>query len=197
MLGIDDTLAHGAGDEGAMVDPLAVIVPGILMGIEMDEGQRTVLGGMRLQQWPCNEMIATEREEESARGNDFRGFGLDQSRRLLVTAVVEQHIAVIHHRHLFEQIARKRILRIVVEDRRGAPDRLRPETGARPVRNRCIEGNAQHDGIGALHILAVAAAHEGQRARIGRIRRGATYSLGRKRVVDRFARHALPYLSNP
>ena len=88
-------------------------------------------------------------------------------------AGVEQAIAIVDHRHCLEQLAVEGILRIVVEDRRGAADRLRPEARARPVGHRGVEGDTPHDRVRALDVLGVAPSHEGERACIGRVIRAA------------------------
>ena len=41
-VGIDDAFADGAADEGAVVDALAVVVPGVLMRVELHQRQRAV-----------------------------------------------------------------------------------------------------------------------------------------------------------
>jgi len=65
-VGIDDTFIDGATDERTMVDALAVVRPGVLMGVELHQRQRPVDGGMRLEQRPGDEMVAAERQQESA-----------------------------------------------------------------------------------------------------------------------------------
>ena len=65
-VGIDDALAHGARDEGAVVDALAVVEPGVLMRVELHQRQRAVDRGMRLQQRPGDEVVAAERQQEGA-----------------------------------------------------------------------------------------------------------------------------------
>ena len=65
-VGIDDAVLDGAADEGAVVDALAVVGPGVLMGVELHQGQRSMNGGMRLEQRPGDEMVAAERQQEGA-----------------------------------------------------------------------------------------------------------------------------------
>ncbi len=142
-------------------------------------------------------MVAAERQQERAGSQNPAGFALDGRRRLLMVAVVEQAIAVVDHRHRLEQVAAKRILRIVVEDRRRAPDRLRSETRPRPVRHRRVEGNAPDHGIGALGILGIAAAHEGEGAGIGRIACRAGRLACDESVIDRRRRHPWSFSAAP
>ena len=44
--GIDQALARRAADEGAVVDAAFLVGPGVLMRIELDEGEGAVDGGM-------------------------------------------------------------------------------------------------------------------------------------------------------
>jgi hypothetical protein len=48
-------------------------------------------------------------------------------------AVVEQAVAIVDDCEIFEQITLERILRVIVENGRCAPDGLRAETRAGPV----------------------------------------------------------------
>ena len=41
-VGIDDAVAHRARNEAAVVDALAVVGPGVLVGVELDQRQRPV-----------------------------------------------------------------------------------------------------------------------------------------------------------
>ena len=188
---------HGAGDEGAVVDALAVVVPGVLMRVELHQRQRAVHGGVRLEQRPGDEMIAAERHQESAALQDPGGLALDRAGRLLVVADVEQAVAVVDHRQRLEQVAVERILRVGIEDRRGPADRLRAETGARPVGDGGIERDAPHDRVGALHVLGIFAPHEGQRPGIGRIARNGRWAFRGERMVDRSSSHRAPPVARP
>src|SRR5437867_3352970 len=90
---------------------------------------------------------------------------------------------------MFEQVARERVLRIIVEDRRGATDRLRPEARAGTIGDGGVKGNAPYHGVRAPHVLGVFAPHERQRAGIGRLERRARLGTGGEGVVDLFVRH--------
>ncbi len=186
---IDQPLAHGAGDEGAVIDPASVVEPGVLMGVEMHERERTMLGGMGFEQRPGDEMIAAERKQEGAAVENGAGLPLDCRRCLGVIAIVKQAVAIVDHRHLGEEIAMERILRIVVEDRRCATDCLRPEAGARPIGGRGIKRDTPDDGVRALKILGEAAAHEGKRAGKGRVGGRRRQVRGGEGVIDGFIGH--------
>ena len=90
--------AHGARHEGAVVDALAVVVPGVLMRVELHQRQRAVDRRMRLQQRPGDEMVAAERQQEGAGLQDLGRLALDRARRLLVVAAVEQAVAIVDRR---------------------------------------------------------------------------------------------------
>ena len=90
---------------------------------------------------------------------------------------VERDVAVIDRGELAENVDPEGVLRVAVEDRRGAADRLRPEAGARPVRHRHVERDAEDREIHAGQVAAVAPAHEGERAGIGRVGRAALQRL--------------------
>jgi hypothetical protein len=126
-------------------------------------------GGVRLEQWKGDEMIAPQRHEMHAGLEDGGGLGLDGGADFERSRIFEGAIAVVHDREVRERINAERVLRIAVEDRRGAPDRLRPEARPGPVRGGGIERNAPDHRVDAVKVAAVAAAHERQHAAIGRL----------------------------
>ncbi|SUW28380.1 Uncharacterised protein [Brucella abortus] len=99
-------------------------------------------------------------------------------------AIVEQAVAIIDDSEILEKITLERILRIVVEDRRGAPDRLRAEACAGPVGNGGIERNAPDNCFRAFERLGVSAPHEGQDARMGWVGGRTGQAAGSDRMVD-------------
>jgi hypothetical protein len=105
-------------------------------------------------------MIAAEREQFRPRTNDLRRLRLDRARHVGHATVVDAAVAPIDDRQLLKWIETERILRVAIEDRRRAADRLRPETRTRPIRSRGIEGHAPHGNIHAFEIARVATAHE-------------------------------------
>src|SRR4051794_8168784 len=114
-------------------------------------------------------MIAAERQQKSAAIEDRFRLPLDRRRRLLMIAVVEQAISIIDDGHFSEEIAVKRILRVVVEDRRRAADCLWPEARPRPVGCRSVKGNTPDDGVNALERFGETPTHERERAGKSRI----------------------------
>ncbi|MNL18445.1 hypothetical protein D3C87_1395890 [compost metagenome] len=185
-IGIDQTIAHGACHEGTMVNAFAVVEPGILMRIEMHQRQRAVLCHMRLQQRPGDEMVAAKRQQIIRLGDDLARFLFDCIRRFPVIAVVEQAVAIIDGRHMGEKIAGEGILRVVVENRGGAADRLRPEACTRPVGCRRIEGDTPDGRRYALEDLGIFAPHEGEDTRMGRVGRSRCQRCCGEGMVDGF-----------
>ena len=59
---IDDALGGGAGKHGAMVEPCAVIRPGVTMGVELHQRQRAMLFRMRPEQRIGHRMITAKAE---------------------------------------------------------------------------------------------------------------------------------------
>ncbi len=82
---------------------------------------------------------------------------------------VERDVPMIDGGDVFENVEAEGVLRVAVEDRRSAADRLRTEAGARAVGDRHVERHAENGEVDAGQVAAVAAAHEGKRAGIGRV----------------------------
>ena len=85
----------GAADERAVRDAAVVVEPGVLVGVELDERQRAVDGGMRLQQRIGDEVIAAQRKELRAGGDDRARLRLDRGGEFHRLAVVEIRVAVV------------------------------------------------------------------------------------------------------
>ena len=98
---------------------------------------------------------------------------------------VERDVAVVDRGEVVEDVEAERILRVAVEDRRGAADRLRAEARARPVGHGHVERDAEDGEIDAGQVAAVAPPHEGERAGIGRVVRAALQRGGAEGVIDR------------
>ena len=114
-------------------------------------------------------MVAAEAHQMHACRQDRRCLGRDVARDLGMAAVVEAAVAIVDHGECGERVTAERVLRVAVEDGRGPPDRLRPEAGARAVGDGGVERDAPDRDVDPSEIAAVAAAHEGQRAAIGRL----------------------------
>ena len=181
--GIDEPLGHGARHESAVRHFRAVVVPGVLMGIELHEGERPMGRRMGAQQRQGDEMIAAERHQMDARFDDLAGLRLDRRRGLREPLIFEETIAAIDHCERFERIAPGGILRIAVEGRRRPSDRRRSEPRPRPVRGRAVERHAPDRNLGLGEVLAVAPPHERRHSGEGRFIRP---SLERPRhgIVD-------------
>ncbi|MDT4858736.1 hypothetical protein D3C86_1833820 [compost metagenome] len=61
-------------------------------------------------------MIAAKRQQKRIRFENLRGFPFYRCRRLIMIAVIKETVAVVDDSEIFEQIALKRILRIVIEN---------------------------------------------------------------------------------
>jgi hypothetical protein len=166
---IDDALAHGARHEGAVRQLLAVVRPGVLVRIELDESERPILGRVSLQERPGDEVVAAQREEVHIGIEHAPHLRRNGIRDRVGAMKIERDVAVVHNGEFPEDVDPERILRIAVEDGRGAADRLRPEAGARAVGDGHVERDAEHGEIHAGEVAAVTAAHERQRAGIGRV----------------------------
>ena len=143
------------------------------MGVELDEGEGPVALGMGPEEGVGDEVVAAEGDEARAASDDLPRLRGDRCGNRRRPAVVERAVAVVDHGEGGERVDAERILRIAVEDRRGTPDRLRPEAGARPVGDGAVEGDAEDHRIDPGELPAVAPAHEGQRPAIGRLERAA------------------------
>ena len=112
------------------------------------------------------------------------GLCLDRGRDFGRPAIVEGAVAIVDHGERLEGIETEGILRVAVEDRRGAADRLRSEPAAGPVRGRGVEGNPPDHSVGAGQVTGIAPPHEGQRAAIGRFVTAAL-QIAEKGIVGR------------
>ena len=180
-------------DEGAVRQLLAVVGPGVLVRVELHQRQRPVFLRMRLQQRPGDEMVAAEREEMHVGVEDRARLRLDRLGDGQRAVQVERHVAVVDGGEVVEDVDAERILRVAVEDRRGAADRLRAEAGARPVGHRHVERDAEDGEVDAGQVAAVAPPHEGERAGIGRVGRAAL----QRRASGRRGRSAACRLLRP
>ena len=143
---------------------------------------------MRLEERVGDEMVAAEREELGAGCDNGGGLPFDRGGNVGRPAIVEGAIAVVDDGERRERIEAERILRVAVEDRRGPPDRLRPEARARPVGGRRVEGDAPHHRIDPGKLARIAPPHERQGAAIGRLEAAAPQRaeegiVGRTRLV--------------
>src|SRR3712207_5036998 len=150
-------------------------VPGIGVGVELDEGEGTVHGGCGPQLGEGDRVVAAEHY-----GDDPRPvYGLEAFRypavALLYVAGDDGHVAVVYDRKVVED---RDILRRVVapEEVRGRPYALGAEAGAGAEGGAGVEGGADDRDVAILQVLDVWQAHEGAHAREAR----------RHKRVDRF-----------
>jgi hypothetical protein len=62
-LGIDQPLTHRLEHEGAVADRADAVVPGVLVRVELDDGELAMTGDMGAQQRQGDEMVAAEGDE--------------------------------------------------------------------------------------------------------------------------------------
>ncbi|MNO50268.1 hypothetical protein D3C76_406390 [compost metagenome] len=147
---INQPFADGVIEHRAVVDALVLAVGlQVMVRIEMDQGQRTILGRVSLQQRIADEVIAAQGQHRSTCRQDPLGMGPDRRRGLLRGAVIEIAIAIID---TSQQIERVKFPRPVT--RPGRLDRCladgpRSEAAARSIAGRGIEWDAADGDIHA------------------------------------------------
>ena len=154
---VNDALAHRTGDEATMGDT-AMVRPGVLVRIELDQRQPAMAGGVGLKQGVCDEVVAAEGEELCLALDDVRGLRLDGVGEDLRLGVVEGSVAIVDDGECLERVEAERILRVAVEDRRGAAYRGGAEARAGPVGYCLVEGNAPDHCVDAGEVAANSAA---------------------------------------
>ena len=132
-------------------------------------------------------MVAAEGEEKAGAIQDRRRLCSNGGVGGLRQSVVDGAIAVVDDRQPFEEIASEGILRVIVEDGRSASQRLRPETCAAAIGDGTVEGDSPDGDVARFGCLGELAAHEGERAGIGRIAGCAQKFARGETVVDRLA----------
>jgi len=94
-LDIDQSFAHRLQHEAAMADAARAVIPGVLMGIELDQRQLAMARNMGAQQRQGDEMIAAERNEMGAGREDAGGFRLDRTGATLEIAARQGAVALV------------------------------------------------------------------------------------------------------
>ena len=176
---VDHPGLGGVVEHGAVVDAVSVIGPAVAMGVEMNQGERAMDGGVGGQQRAGDEMVAAEADHRTAGGQDVGGVGLDPGGNLHRPAGVEHKIAVIDHRQALKHLDPGREMRRPGEIGRGPADRLRAKAGAWPVAGGEIEGDAGDGDIDVGEVAAIAPPHEAERAGIHRLGPAAARSRWR------------------
>ncbi|MNN41949.1 hypothetical protein D3C81_1560970 [compost metagenome] len=143
------------------------------MGVEVDQRQRAVLGGVGFEQRVADEVVAAQGEHGRAGFEDARGVGLDQFRGVLRDAVVEGAVAVVDHRQVVEGVELPGVVAGPGHLHRGGADGARSEAAAGAVGGGGVEGHAAHHQVHATQVAAVAPAHEAGDAGVGGFGSGA------------------------
>ena len=183
--GVDQPQLDRLVDEGAVVDPLEIVVgPGIGMGVELDQRQGAVFLGIGLEDREGDEMVAAQGDGADIGGEDPADMRLDQARRLPDLGVIEGHVAVIHDGELAQRVEIPAVGRIVGLQGRGLADRARPEPRAGPVGHGLVEGHARHGEVHAGEVLCVLPPQERGRPREGVLEGKALQVFPREGIVD-------------
>ena len=103
--GIDDAALCRPVKHRAVIDTVVLVVPGIAMGVKMQQRQRSaMLARMRLQQGIGNEVVPAQRQQCRAGIDDFEGARFDRSGDAVGLSVVEKTVADIGDCQLVERI---------------------------------------------------------------------------------------------
>ncbi len=151
-----------------MVVALAdVDVPHVRMCVEENEAERPVHRRVRAQLAEHDEMVAAQAEGSGTGPDDRLEMLCYLGDRSLGVAGRHRHVAEIGDGEVTEDL---RFLRRVVraQSDRGGADRLGPETGARAIRRRGVERDAENRDVDVLGALDERAAREGLHARVPR-----------------------------
>jgi hypothetical protein len=107
-LRVDQAFARGVIEHRPVIDAAGTVgvVPGVRMGVEMDQRQRSVLPGVRLQQRIADEVVPAQREHCRAGGQDRVRVRLDRGRNAFRPAQVPGAVAVVDDRKPVERIER-------------------------------------------------------------------------------------------
>ncbi len=184
-LGVDEAFARRVIEHRPVIDAAGAlgVVPGVRVGVEVDQRQRAVLSRVGLQQRVAEEVITPQRQHRRARREDCVGVRLDRRRDAFRPAVIPGAVAIVDHRQPVERIERPSIGSRPGDLGGRRPDRPRTEARSGPVGRRRIERDAGDGDIDARKLPRVAAPEKAQRTGKGRLRPGSLELLGRKRVV--------------
>ena len=140
----------------AMVDPAHVVVgPCVGMGVEMDQAQRPVFFGMRLQDREADVMVAAHRDATCSLIQDAFHMVAQGGWKVGDFGIIEAHVAIIRHGELIQWRIIPVIWRIEGLQRTRLADRAWPEPRTRPVGHRLIEGHACNRQIISGQILGI------------------------------------------
>ena len=191
---VDDAFLHGVVEHRPVVDAPVLVAPRIAVGIEVHQGQRAaVVARMGPEQGQGDEVVATDGEDRRPGAEDGGRVALDAGGDLAGTAVVRRAVSGVDDGETLRRVEAPRPGRPPRKLCGCGPDRARPETRARAVGGREIEGDAGDRDVGAFRIAYVRAPEE---AESPRVRRFVTHPVGRpggeRGVPCVFDRHVSP-----
>ena len=158
--GLDQTLLDRAAAPGAVGVALApVVVPGIGVGIEIDQADRPVALGDRPQLSQRDRMVSSDGERNDLGSEDRAEPFVDHFVRGLHVPGDHGEIARVDGGHVFEDLD---VLLDVVrpQQSRRLADGRRRESTADPIGDRRIERDAEERRVHAIHVGDVGKAHE-------------------------------------
>ncbi|MCY1299748.1 hypothetical protein D9M70_492870 [compost metagenome] len=181
---VDQALAGGVVEHGAVVDALAVRVrPGVAVRVEVHQRQRAVHLGVGLEQRVADEVVAAQGQQAAAGGEDAVGMRRDAPGGVLRQAVVEVAVAVVDHRQVVEGIELPGPVALPGRLHRGGADRPRAEAAAGAVGGGGVERHAADHQVDAAQVARITAAHEAGDAGVGRLGQGAVEAVAGDRQV--------------
>lgn len=183
-VGIDDEVERREGKEGEVVDKNEIIEKCIMMRIEMKKREGEVFWGMGIEKRKCDEMIEEESKKKWIGFKDFWWLKIDGGGCIGVIEIVEKEVEIIDEREIIEKIKIERILRIVVEDRRGEKDRMREEEWEGKVGKGGIERNEKEKWLREFERIGVSEKNEGKEERMGWVGGRNGKDEGSDRMVD-------------
>ena len=119
---------------GAVVQAIAIIGPGVAMSVELEQGDWPQLLGVGLDQRVGDEVVAAEGQHTDAARQDMIGMRFDRTRHGLGMMGIDEAIAEVDHREMFERIEAEREGLELGELYRSRTDCARAEATAWPVR---------------------------------------------------------------
>lgn len=164
--GVEDAFLDGAAERGAVgVLGAEVGVPGVQVGVEVEQGDRAVLLGHGAQQGQRDGVVAAEGHQAGAGVQEVVSGGLDGLDGLVDVEGVGGDVAGV--RDLGEGEGGRVLGRVVRAQQAGRlTDGVAAEAGAGAVGDAGVEGDADHRDVGRAHLVEAGQAGEGRRARV-------------------------------
>ena len=160
--GIDDPLSGGPQEHRSVVEPRTVVIPGVAVGIELQQRQWAMHLGVGPQQRIAHEVVAAQGDHRGIGGEDGVGMSLDDLSRIVRIAEVELAVAVVDHFQMVERVETPGEGVEFGHHGRGGPNGPRTHAGARAIAGGRIEGDPRYRHVDAVEVPAVPAPQERQ-----------------------------------